>query len=184
MEDNKKKEKISYIKIFIGLAIICCITGIAKELLKNSLFNNGHTQQIKNSQNINNKTQDLKIASSSEPSNGVTQNDMDIKFLKNAEKYFIDRIENIAKKTATEQFGEPSNIDASMNHESLYVESNGIKFAVIRFSYPEQSNGVIVLAIQGEELKRVACAGMTSEKISITSGPCADKIKETFGTAI
>ena len=77
------------------------------------------------------------------------------------------------------------NAEIDISSEATYVESGSMKLAVIRFFLSSDgSSAVFVHGIIGNELKRIGCVKISNERIPISYGTCADKIKEVFGIKI
>ena len=89
--------------------------------------------------------QEIRVVISSQDSEGATQQNFDLNFLKNLEAYTVERVK--IKTNAAVQF----------TSEATYVESGPMKLAVIRLRASEGSNQVFIAGIVGNELKRVAC---------------------------
>ena len=126
--------------------------------------------------------QEIRVVVSSQDSEGATQQNFDLNFLKNLEAYTVERVkvktkENLASK------GHP-NADVSFTSEAIYIENGPMKLAVIRLRASEGSNQVFIAGIIGNELKRIACVRNSTETIPMSYGVCAEKIKEVFGTKI
>ena len=117
---------------------------------------------------------------SSQDAEGVTQDQMNLDFLKNLEAYTVQRVtaktnENLAAS------GHP-NLKAQFSSEATYVEGGPTKLALIRLS-TTGARQIFIAGIVGRELKRVLCLRESEEAIPVASGPCADKIKEVFGVS-
>jgi hypothetical protein len=121
--------------------------------------------------------QGIRIIVSSQDAEGVTQQNLDINFLKNLEAYTVERVKAKIREL-------PNSPYIDITSEATYVESGSMKFAVIRLRGSDDSNQIIVHGIIGKELKRVACLRKSTEAIPISYGECAEKIKEVFGTKI
>jgi len=120
---------------------------------------------------------EIDITVSSQPAQGVTQEDMSELFLKNYEAHSLERINyhiEQAKKSGLKTIS-PDQITAL----SSYIEIGGKKLAIIRISSPLDTT-VFVLGVMNNEIKRVGCVHASQESISITYGKCGDKIKEVF----
>jgi len=118
----------------------------------------------------------------SQDAEGVTQKDLNLNFLKRFETLVVRRTKVNARKYLVSQGYPNAKIDISS--ESTYVYSGSIKLIVIRLSGSDGSNQVFITGIIGNEFKRVVCVRDSKKRIPITSGVCADKIKEVFGTKI
>ena len=125
--------------------------------------------------------QEIGVVVSSQDSEGVTQQNFDLNFLKNLEIYTVERVKIKTKEYLASQ-GYP-NADVNFTSEATYVESGPMKLAVIRLR-AEGSNQVFISGIIGKELKRVACVKNSTETIPISYGVCGEKIKEVFGVKI
>lgn len=126
--------------------------------------------------------QEIRVVVSSQDSEGVTQQNFDMNFLKNLGAYTVQRVKVKAKEFLESQ-GHP-NAQLDISSEATYVESGPMKLAVIRLRGSDGSNQVFVAGIIGNELKRVTCVRNSTETIPISYGVCAEKIKEVFGTRI
>lgn len=126
--------------------------------------------------------QEIRVVVSSQDSEGVTQQNFDIRFLKSLEAYTVQRVKVKAKEFLESQ-GHP-NAQLDISSEATYVESGPMKLAVIRLRGSDGSNQVFIDGIIGNELKRVACVRNSTEAIPISYGVCAKKIKEVFDTKI
>lgn len=126
--------------------------------------------------------QEIRVVVSSQDSEGATQQNFDLNFLKNLEAYTVERVKIKTKEFLASQ-GYP-NADVNFTSEATYVESGSLKLAVIRLRASEGSNQVFIAGIIGNELKRVTCVRNSTEAIPVSYGVCAEKIKEVFGTKI
>jgi len=126
--------------------------------------------------------QNIRVVVSSQDSEGVTQQNFDLNFLKNLEAYTVERVMIKTKEYLASQ-GYP-NAEVHFTSEATYVESGPMKFAVIRLRASEGSNQVFIVGIVGNELKRIACVRNSTETIPISYGICAEKVKEVFGVKI
>ena len=126
--------------------------------------------------------QEIRVVVSSQDSEGATQQNFDLNFLKNLEAYTVERVKVKTKEYLVSQ-GHP-NADVNFTSEATYVESGPMKLAVIRLRASEGSNQVFIAGIIGKELKRIACVRNSTETIPISYGVCAEKINEVFGVKI
>ena len=126
--------------------------------------------------------QEIRVVVSSQDSEGATQQNFDLNFLKNLEAYTVERVKLKTKEYLASQGYSNTNVD--FTSEATYVESGSMKLAVIRLRASEGSNQVFIAGIIGNEFKRVACVRNSTETIPISYGVCADKIKEVFGVKI
>lgn len=117
---------------------------------------------------------------SSQDAEGVTQQQMDLDFLRNLEVYTVQR----ATAKTNEKLAAAGHPDMKVRFtsEATYVESGPIKLALIRLS-ATGARSIFIAGIVGRELKRVLCWRESEESIPVASGPCADKIREVFGVS-
>ena len=126
--------------------------------------------------------QEIRVVVSTEDSEGATQQNFDMNFLKGLEAYTVQRVKVKAKEFLESQGHQNAQLDISS--EATYVDSGPMKLAVIRLRGSDGSNQVFIAGIIGNELKRVVCARNSTEAIPISYGVCADKIKEVFGAKV
>ncbi len=121
----------------------------------------------------------VRVLVSSQSSDGVTQADMSQPFLENIE---TDTVERIRKKTE-EYLASTGNVGIKVNLRSQanYIESNGVKLAVIRMATQSEFNQVMILGIVGNELKRVLCTIEIDQSVAVSYGECGSAINKTFG---
>jgi hypothetical protein len=67
-----------------------------------------------------------------------------------------------------------------MPSESMYINSNGKKPAVIRFSIADGTSSIEVLGLNGDKLHRVSCNHQSTEKVPLVQCKCVDRISEIF----
>jgi len=121
---------------------------------------------------------DIRVFTSSQDSEGVTQARWDQTFLKNLESYTRERIAQKAKEYLAAN-GQP-NASVHLESQAVYVESGNSKLAVIRIRGNDGSNQALIHGIVGSQLKRVVCVRNSPEQIPISYGPCGEKVKEVF----
>lgn len=126
--------------------------------------------------------QDIRVAASTQDSEGVTQQNFDLQFLKSLEAYTVERVTLKAKEFLASQGH--ANTQLNISSEAIYAESGPMKLAVIRLRGSDGSNQIFITGIVGNELKRVACIRNSTETIPISYGICAEKINEVFGIKI
>lgn len=126
--------------------------------------------------------QEIKVVVTSQNSEGATQQNFDINFLSNLEAYTVERVKANTNKALASQGLEP--LQSDITSEAMYVWGGSRKLAVIRLRQPGGSNSIFISGIIGDEFTRIACVSDVIESISITSGVCAEKIEEVFGSKI
>lgn len=125
---------------------------------------------------------DLKILSSAQETEGATQADMDLNFLKGVETYTVERTKLKAKEYLAAN-GHP-NAKINLASESNYIETGGKKLAILRIKDPH-SFSVHIIGFVGKELRRVVCIRSMSDKsIPLGYGACSEEIQRVFGVKI
>jgi len=122
---------------------------------------------------------EIRVITSSQDSEGITQAQWDQTFLSNLESYSRERITQLAKEYLAKN-GQP-NVAVVLESQAVYVESGNRKLAVIRIRGSDGSNQALIHGIVGNQLKRVLCVRNSTEQIPISYGPCGEKLKEVFG---
>lgn len=168
---------------FLSLKHLFAYAVIAQMLFFISRLDNQqiNESEIKNS-SLKNPGQEIKIVVASQESEGLTQNEFSMEFLKNLEKYIVSNVKLKAKEILRSQGMSGAKVDISS--ESTYVENSGVKLAVIRlrsFAGSYETNEVFISGIVNNEFKRIACVRNSKTTIPIFYGDCSEKIKEVFG---
>lgn len=132
--------------------------------------------------------QEIRVTVSSQDSEGVTQQNFDLNFLKNLETYTVEGVKVKTKEYLVSQGYPNADVNnVNLTSEATYVESGPMKLAVIRLRASkgsEGSNQVLIVGTIGNELKQIVCVRNSTETIPISCGVCAEKIKEVFGVKI
>ena len=121
---------------------------------------------------------ELTVLVSRQDSEGVTQDQMDLEFLANLEKYTLERVKTIVADHYESRGEKPPSL--GIKPESNYIELGDSKLAILRFFEGEKSNSVYVFGIIGNEMVRVLCASKSKYRVEITTGECGAKISEVF----
>lgn len=119
---------------------------------------------------------------SSQAADGITQEHFGPAFLKNFEEYTVERFKVKARELLAAQGLANSELDVTA--ESVYVEVEPMKLAVVRLKTSIGTHSVMIAGIVGTELKRIVCLANTAKPIPISYGKCAEKIEEVFGITI
>lgn len=168
-------------KYFIIIILaIPIVSFMGKTIGKNEAIRQNEKENKNVSQNSS--VDSVKAFATIQDAGGATEQQMDMNFLRNLESYTAERIK-INTKKSLESKGISAG-DLNIKSDSVYVESGGKKFAVIRHKGPDKFISVMIFSIVGSELKRVTCMSQNSDSIPIAYGVCGDKIKEVFGVSI
>lgn len=124
---------------------------------------------------------ELRVVASSQDAEGVTQDQLDLTFLKNFEAYTVERVKVRANEYLASIGLPPS--DVAMESEATYVDAGARRLVVIRLR-GEGIRQVYIAGIVGPELRRVVCLRESEENIPVTYGACGEKIEEVFGAKI
>ncbi len=127
------------------------------------------------------QSKQIRLVVSTQDAGGVTQDQLDLAFLKNLETYIVERVK-IKSKAYLESIGQP-NISVDISSEAIYVYAGKIKLAVVRLK-SVGARQVHIAGIVGRELRRVGCLRSSEEDIPISYGTCGEKIKEIFGATV
>jgi hypothetical protein len=125
--------------------------------------------------------QEVKIIVSSQDGQGITQDQMDLDYLKGLEAYTLERVKVNTRKYLASKGRENEVVEATS--DAIYAYSGSTKLAVIRI-YGEGSRQVFIGGIVGREFKRVLCLSASSQMPPISYGTCGDKVKEVFGVRL
>lgn len=123
----------------------------------------------------------IRIVVSSQDAEGITQEQMNLDFLKNLETYTVERVKVKAREYLASVGQTNAIIDIAS--EATYVEAGPVKLAIVRLK-DAGSRQVFIAGIVGKELKRVACIRESVEAIPVSYGLCGDKIRDVFGAKI
>lgn len=124
----------------------------------------------------------LRVLSSTQSADGVSESDLTPQLASALEKHGAGRI--AAKLEAlAKQAGAPA-IPPQIQSESVIVQTQKKKLAIIRYEINRTARAVEVIGISGADLNRVMCTRDTFEEILLTTGPCAEKIREVHGVRI
>jgi hypothetical protein len=174
MEETMSKFKWKYLLLIV--ALIPIVKYGAAYLGKNAAESVNHRESATSTQ----QPTDIRVVVSSQDAQGVTQNNMDINFLKNLEDYTVTRLKQKTKEilVARGLQGDEPNITS----EAVYVGDGKNKLAVIRVKSNPGPYSLFITGIVGNELRRITC--LSSEPIPISYGACGEKVQEVFGFAI
>jgi hypothetical protein len=64
---------------------------------------------------------------------------------------------------------------------SEYVNAGPLRLAITKMRIRDQDSVVFVTGVWGGEMFRVSCAAKSLEPISLSVGPCADRVEKVFG---
>ena len=125
---------------------------------------------------------ELRVAAASQTSDGVTDADLSPQLAQALEKYGVGRISAKLEAMAT-QAGVQSS-QPNIRSESTVINTEGKHLVIIRYEIDSRSKLVEIMGIAGPNTHRVMCARDNLEEILLTSGPCAEKIREVHGVKI
>jgi len=123
----------------------------------------------------------LHVTASTQTADGVTDSDLSPQVAQALERYGVSRISANLEAMA-KQSGVQSPMPVSSG--SVVIDTQGKHLVVIRYEIGSSARAVEIVGIAGPDLKRVMCTRDTLEEILLTSGPCADKIREVHGVKI
>ena len=124
---------------------------------------------------------ELIVLVSSQDSEGITQDRMDIDFLKHLEAYTLERVKaNTREYRASKGLADLADLSGEITSDPIYAQIGPRKVGVIRIG-SAGLRSVFVVGIVGREMKRVTCVRESEMAIPISYGPCGDKVEEVFG---
>lgn len=125
---------------------------------------------------------EMQVLSSTQSSDGATEADLTPQFANALEKHGVSRIASTLEATA-KQAG-VSMPPAQIHSESTVVQSQGKKLVIVRYEIGSTARAVEVIGISGANAYRVMCTREALDAIPLTTGPCAQKVKEVHGVSI
>ncbi|CAN5588929.1 hypothetical protein BH09GEM1_BH09GEM1_48160 [soil metagenome] len=182
MKNWTTKKWLSFILLFVAVSFVAKQCGrIAAE--------HQNTRDARNGQGNSNSFQPVPISGEQnivalvarQPSEGVTEDQMDTAFIERFGQWVAERIYANAVK---HQRAEGGTAVEPMTPESVIVESAGKRFGVVRLRSQGATLIATIVGIDGTDIVRVTCVSKTIQDVPIGYGACGEKIKETFGTAI
>jgi hypothetical protein len=157
-------------KTFLGIVVVILAAPQIAKLLAN--FSNEREAQRNNTQA--GVISEIRTIVSSEPSYGITPSQLDMAVLEAFERDAKTKIENrVISQTGVKNF--------ELNTSAVYVGVGDKKLAVIKLQGSGNFKAVMLAGIVNNEFKRVGCMWQSSTPVPLTSGPCAETVKETFG---
>lgn len=129
-------------------------------------------------------TSEILTMFAAEESGGTTQADLDIPVLKMLEQRSVEMLESKMRNYLAAQ-GQSAQLP-KLQSEANYVESGGIKLAVVRIRSPKVLHQVFIYGIKGDSFLRVACARTSNfeQTIPLFYGPCGEKLRDVFGASV
>lgn len=124
------------------------------------------------------------VMSTVQSAEGVTEADLDQAGLKNLETWTVNKILEKSKSKYVELGYDPNNFNPKIDANSVYVNINGKKLAVIKINMDNFVRSVTIMGIRGNELYRVNCIRNSNHDIPVWSGECGNKIQEVFGISM
>ncbi len=121
---------------------------------------------------------DTEVVVSRQASEGITEADFSQQFLTNLEAWTIERTTANAKK-----YWDAASIsekDARLSGESVFIERFGHQLAVIRIKIGGTTPAATIVGVKGDEIFRITCVDRSGRSVSVTAGPCDEKIREVF----
>jgi hypothetical protein len=117
----------------------------------------------------------VRVASMSEPANGLTKADMNAEFLQALKENWAE---------SYRQSVPDKKIDFGLSFESRYVDYPAQRLAIIELRLNKVAVGASVFGIIGDNLVRVVCLDRVGDPIDLNSGECGQKIRDVFGVTV
>lgn len=125
---------------------------------------------------------EIATVATSQDAQGLDESDLTPAYLRGLEAWTVERLRVNALRGLAEEGDNRTDIEIEAN--SVYVFAGPLKLAVTRVMLDGRAFLVSVVGVVGSELRRVGCVRDSAEPIPITSGPCAKKIRDTFGASV
>ncbi|NIQ15419.1 MAG: hypothetical protein GTO02_13785 [Candidatus Dadabacteria bacterium] len=118
------------------------------------------------------------VATTSQSTAGITEEQFDQVFLNNLEDWLI---KTILEKGINKY---PDGFSPEINSSSTYITLMGMKLAVIKINVANYTRMVAIIGIKGGQLHRVNCIRASNHDIPIWSGECGNEIQKIFGVRL
>jgi len=115
---------------------------------------------------------------------GVTEANLDQAGLKNLETWTVNTILEKSKSKYAELGYDPKTFNPKIDANSVYVNINRKKLAIIKINMNNLVRSVKIMGIRGNELYRVNCIRNSNHDIPVWTGECGNKIQEVFGISM
>ena len=139
---------------------------------------------IKNIETPSSSIKPVIAATTSQSSEGVTNDDLDQVGLKNLETWMVNMFLQKGKNNYEEMGYNPENFKPKVDANSVYVTSGSKKLAIIKINLNNSMRSVTIIGIEGKELNRVTCIRASNHEIPVFSGECGNEIYKTFAVKI
>jgi len=142
---------------------------------------NSVNRETQSQPNRVNSEEEVRVRVDISAANGITQDDMDMEFLRQFERAMAQEMKAAIEKSMADSGYPNQDLDVSSSAQYTYAEST--KLLILRLQIGPV-NQTLVTGIVGDEQRLVTCVAASQESIPITHGKCGDAIKETFGAGI
>lgn len=123
--------------------------------------------------------QETRVQVSRQSAEGVTNDQISVEVAERMGEWSVERT-----KFHTQRYLDEVNSadDASqIKGETVLIPQGGTNFVVTRLWLGEVNYGLIVMAVQGSELVRIACLSPDAAKTVFLHGKCDEALKDTLG---
>lgn len=117
-------------------------------------------------------------------SEGVTELDFNQSLLDTFESWTIDTLIKKGKRSIADMGHDPSTYNPKIYADSVYIDVNGKKLAVMKFNLSNVARMVVLIGIKKDQIYRVNCLRQSNHDIPVWSDACGDKIYEAFGVSM
>jgi len=128
----------------------------------------------------------IKVVTTLESSNGLTESDMDMDMLSAFEDWFKAEYLEKSKQSFMRQGYSEDLFDGAAISTSHYVMRSGKKLGIVNVSGLLKSQNLTVIqlvrvfGLVGDGLATVGCLRLSNETIPVTFGACGEKVNEVF----
>ena len=150
--------------------------------LANNYYDRRDRLAVEHARSIQNSLPELRVLSSSQSSDGVSEGDLTPQLADQMAKYGASRLaskfEEIYRQSGTLSSAPKILSDATV------VKVQEKTLIIVRYDINASAKAVEIFGVSGLNLDRVMCTRESLDDILITSGPCAQKILEIHGVTL
>ncbi len=117
-------------------------------------------------------------------SEGITEFDFNQSLLDTFESWTIETLIKKGKRSYADNGYDPDNYDPDIDTNSVYIDANGKRLAVIKININNFVRMVVIIGIKKDQIYRVNCLRNSNHDIPLWSGNCGDKVLEAFGVSM
>lgn len=140
-------------------------------------------------------TDDIRVGVVTQSAEGVTSEEWTTELLRHQSKILSESSANDAKQAYLDKGGRASEWRPKVNYDASFIYKFGRKFGIVtthlRVTIKAKPNNIVVdtsairiMEIRGSDLVSVICGRGEGKRVSISSEPCDEAIRKTFGVSL